>query len=263
MVVVEQPPTVSLSRRLIFMFRIDLTLSDPLANVALDEALLEVAEASEEHSEVLRLWQPASPLVVIGRSSPWQTEVKHSFCQQHQIPVVRRCSGGQSIVTGPGCLMYAVLLDYRLRPELRLLDRAHLFVMSKMQAAVKTLGINAEISGTSDLTVDGQKVSGNALRCKRNWFVYHGTMICDLDIDLIANCLGKPIRQPAYRQQRDHRSFLAQLDTSVSELMEAIATTWSATFEADPNVATLEKLKEQCERLTREKYSTVQWNEKV
>jgi len=245
------------------MFRLDLTLENPLANIALDEAMLEVAEASTEHPEILRLWQPASPLVVIGRSSPWSTEVEHSFCQEHQIPVVRRCSGGQSIVTGPGCLMYAVLLDYRLRPELRLLDRAHHFVMSKMQDAVKTLGIDAEISGTSDLTVGGQKVSGNALRCKRNWFVYHGTMICDLDIDLIANCLGKPIRQPEYRQQRDHRSFLTQLDASVDNLMEAIAGTWSASLEATPDISRLEKLKEQCDRLVQNKYSTDQWNQKV
>ena len=245
------------------MFRLDLTLENPLANIALDEAMLEVAEASTEHPEMLRLWQPTSPLVVIGRSSPWRTEVEHSFCQQHQIPVVRRCSGGQSIVTGPGCLMYAVLLDYRLRPELRLLDRAHYFVMSKMQEAVKTLGIDAEISGTSDLTVGGQKVSGNALRCKRNWFVYHGTMICDLEIDLIANCLGKPIRQPEYRQQRDLRSFLAQLNASVGDLKEAIASTWSASFEASPDADRLKKLKEQCDQLVLDKYSTTKWNQKV
>jgi len=245
------------------MLRLDLTLENSLANIALDEALLEVAEASTDHPELLRLWQPASPLVVLGRSSPWETEVEHSFCQEHQIPVVRRCSGGQSIVTGPGCLMYAVLLDYRLRPELRLLDRAHHFVMSKMQAALKTLGIDAKISGTSDLTVGGQKVSGNALRCKRNWFVYHGTMICDLEIDLIANCLGKPIRQPEYRQLRSHRSFLDQLDTSAGELEEAIARTWSADFEATPDAGWLARLKEKCDQLLTEKYSTDQWNQKV
>lgn len=245
------------------MLRLDLTLDDPIANIAFDEAMIEVAEASTGHSEVLRLWQPASPLVVIGRSSPWSTEVNHSFCQEHQIPVVRRCSGGQSIVTGPGCLMYAVLLDYRLRPELRSLDRAHHFVMSKMQSAVKTLGIDADISGTSDLTVGGQKVSGNALRCKRNWLVYHGTMICDLDIELIANCLGKPIRQPEYRQQRDHRSFLTQLDTTVGKLMEAIAVTWSASSSESLDADLLAELTQQCEHLSRNKYSTVQWNQKI
>ena len=245
------------------MQRLDLTLDNPTANIAFDEALLEAAEAADEHAEVLRLWQPTSPLVVLGRSSPWQTEVNHSFCTEHQIPVVRRCSGGQSIVTGPGCLMYAVLLDYRSRPELRSLSQAHQFVMTKMQVAVESLGINADLSGTSDLTVGGQKVSGNALRCKRNWLVYHGTMICDLDIDLIANCLGDPIRQPEYRQERDHRSFLTQLDTSVGELMEAIAVAWAADFETDPDQAALNSLKERCDQLVDTKYATEKWNQKV
>ena len=245
------------------MHRIDLTLDNPLDNIAFDEALLDTAEANDDHSEVLRLWEPTSPLVVLGRSSPWQTEVNHSYCTEHQIPVVRRCSGGQSIVTGPGCLMYAVLLDYRSRPELRSLKQAHKFVMSKMQVAVETLGIEAEISGTSDLTVDGQKVSGNALRCKRNWLIYHGTMICDLDIDLIANCLGDPIRQPEYRKERDHRSFLAQLDTSVSELKKAIATAWAADFETHPDAEALASLQEKCKQLTQSKYATDQWNQKV
>ena len=245
------------------MQRLDLTLDNPVANIAFDEALIDVAEAADEHPEILRLWEPKSPMVVIGRSSPWQTEVNHSYCNEHQIPVVRRCSGGQSIVTGPGCLMYAVLLDYRARPDLRSLKQAHWFVMSKMQVAAESLGIEAEICGTSDLTVDGQKVSGNALRCKRNWLVYHGTMICDLEIDLIANCLGDPIRQPEYRQQRDHRSFLNQLDTSVSELKEAIAKAWAADAETKPNAKALASLKEKCEQLTETKYATDKWNQKV
>ena len=245
------------------MHRLDLTLDNPLANIAFDEALLDIAEAADEQAEVLRFWEPTSPLVVLGRSSPWQTEVNHSFCSEQQIPIVRRCSGGQSIVTGPGCLMYAVLLDYRARPELRSLKQAHKYVMSQMQVAIETLGIEAEISGTSDLTVGGQKVSGNALRCKRNWLVYHGTMICDLEIDLIANCLGDPIRQPEYRQERDHQTFLTQLDTSVGELKEAIATAWAADFEANPNAEALDSLKQKAEQLTESKYDTEQWNQKV
>ena len=88
-------------------------------------------------------------------------------------------------------------------------------------------------------------------------------MICDLDIDLIANCLGKPIREPEYRQQRDHRSFLAQLNTSVGDLMETIASTWSASFEPSPDADRLNKLKEQCDQLVQDKYSTDQWNQKV
>ena len=253
------------------MILADFTLQDSLANIAVDEAMLDVAEASameaqgesafdatdSASSEVLRLWEPNSPVVVLGRSSPFETEVNHAYCARHGVPIVRRCSGGQSVVTGPGCLMYAVLLDYRLRPELRMLDVAHAFVMNKMRDALLGVGITTEISGTSDLTLDGRKVSGNSLRCKRHWLIYHGTMICDLDIDLIANCLGQPARQPEYRSQRSHREFLVQLDTTVDQLKAAIAKTWNA----EPGG--YQWPQDQTRRLLESKYRTAEWTQKV
>lgn len=235
------------------------TLNPDIANVAFDEALLELAERQPEHPEVMRFWQPSSPLVVLGRSSPWQQEVNHDFCDQNGIRVVRRCSGGQSIVTGPGCLMYAVLLDYQKRPELRMLDAAHHFIMSNMQMALSNLGIDSIIEGTSDLTVNGKKVSGNSMRCKKNWMVYHGTMICELDIDLIAQCLGTPARQPDYRQQRSHADFLAQLATTPSRLSEAIAEAWAT----DGEFRVSSQLMDLTDQLLQSKYLTRQWNEKV
>ena len=48
---------------------LDLTLPTPAQNLALDEALLDAAEAGDLPDEVLPLWEPPQPLVVVGRSS--------------------------------------------------------------------------------------------------------------------------------------------------------------------------------------------------
>ena len=236
---------------------LELTLDSPAANVALDEALLESAEVVDDYPEVLRIWEPISPIVVIGRSSPFTSEVNLDFCETNRIDVLRRCSGGQSIVTGPGCLMYAVLLDYRKRPELRMIEQAHQFVMEQMQAALGSLDVATKMQGTSDLTLEGRKFSGNALRCKRNWLVYHGTMLCDFDIELIAQCLGKPIREPDYREQRSHRDFLTQLPLKCADLAKAISQQWNASEELAswPNEMTA--------KLVSEKYTQDAWNLKI
>ena len=236
---------------------LELTLESSVANIALDEALLETAELDENASEVLRIWEPRVPAVVIGRSSPIKQEVDLEFCESNNVEIFRRCSGGQSIVTGPGCLMYAVVLDYRKRPELRMLEHAHRFVMGQMAAALDSLSIETKLQGTSDLTLDGRKFSGNALRCKRNWLVYHGTMLCDFDVDLIAQCLGDPIRQPDYRSERSHEDFLTQLPTSTSLLAAAIAEQWKATqqLESWPRELT--------DQLVAQKYSQSEWTFKV
>ncbi|MEM9942033.1 MAG: lipoate--protein ligase family protein [Planctomycetota bacterium] len=236
---------------------LDWTAVGPAENLAIDEALLEHAETQNDHPEVLRLWHPSNTAVILGRSSPVEAEVNQPFCHENGIPILRRCSGGQTVMTGPGCLMYAVILDYRKRPELRMLEQAHQFVMSRMQQAIGRIGIETEMQGTSDLTRSGLKFSGNALRCKRNWLVYHGTMLCRFDVELIEQALGKPIREPDYRDGRSHRNFLTQLDVEPEKLANAIKETWRAIEPLDPWPKALAK------KLTIEKYQTDAWNFKV
>ena len=61
---------------------LELTLDNPYENIALDEALLETAEQNGVASEMLRLWYPREPLVVMGRSSSISAEVNLEYCQQ-------------------------------------------------------------------------------------------------------------------------------------------------------------------------------------
>lgn len=204
----------------------DLTLPTPGENLALDEALLEEAEAAPEPAETLRLWEPAEPLVVLGRSSHVAAEVHVEECHKRQIPILRRSSGGAAIVTGPGCLMYAVVLSYRLRPQLQSLDEAHRFVLKTLAAALEHLAPGIGRAGTSDLTLGDRKFSGNSVRCKRGHLLYHGTLLYDFPLELIGECLARPPREPGYRQSRPHDRFVTNLGASAAELRESLVAAW-------------------------------------
>ena len=95
------------------MRRLDLTLPTPAENLACDEALLEWAEEQDRDWEFLRLWESPQPVVVVGRSSRIALEVCGDACRERDIPILRRSSGGAAIVAGPGCLMYALVLNPR------------------------------------------------------------------------------------------------------------------------------------------------------
>ena len=97
---------------------LDLTLPTPEENLALDEALLDEAELSEGPTETLRFWEAGGEMVVVGRSSVVDDEVRVEACRRAGVPILRRASGGAAVLAGPGCLMYAAVLDCRRRPEL-------------------------------------------------------------------------------------------------------------------------------------------------
>jgi lipoate-protein ligase A len=233
---------------------LDLTLDSPAENVAMDEALLEMCEGFTDRGDVLRLWEPAKPLVVVGRSSVVVDEVELPYCRAHDLPVVRRCSGGAAIVTGPGCLMYALILQIARWPQLEMLDTAHQLVLHRMARALRSLGIDARMRGTSDLAVEDRKISGNSMRKTRDWVLYHGTMLYGLSSELIQSCLRDAPRQPAYRAGRDHADFVMNIDGQPDALRRAIAIAWNADKPLDDWPAARTK------QLVSEKYGTDRWN---
>lgn len=233
---------------------LDLTLPTAAENLALDEALLDEAESAPVAVETLRLWEPTSPLVVVGRSSQVAVEVNVAECQRLGIPVLRRTSGGASIVSGPGCLMYALVLSYELRPELKSIDQAHAFVLRRTAAALSSLVADVALRGTSDLAMGERKFSGNSLRCKRRAMLYHGTLLCDFRLELVETCLKMPPRMPDYRGGRGHLSFIANLPVGIERLRAALIDCWSA---ADA-LRTYDR--ELVGRLAAEKYSQREWN---
>jgi lipoate-protein ligase A len=221
------------------MRRLELTLPTPAENLALDEALLDWAEEANPDWEFLRLWESPQPIVVVGRSSRVHEEVNEAACRDANVPVLRRSSGGAAIVAGPGCLMVAVVLSYRLRPELKDIGRAHAYVLGRLAAALgPVLAWRGNVAhvGTSDLALGNhlsqqRKFSGNSMRAKRTHFLYHGTLMYDADMSLVTKLLHMPPRQPAYRKARSHAEFLTNLPVDRETLGQAIDSAWPTSDE--------------------------------
>lgn len=230
------------------MLLIDYSLETPQANLAFDEALLESlepnslyqpttvlqstlldSEKSDEPSalESLRLWEMPSMCVIMGRGSK-EAEVDLLACAQDGVPVLKRCSGGASIVAGPGCLMYSLLLSLEHRPPLRSIDTTHAFVMQKIHEAIATMVPQIHVQGTCDLSLGNRKFSGNAVKYKREWLLYHGTLLYQFPIATVSRYLKMPPRQPAYREARDHSDFLVNLECNPNSLRQALTVAWKA-----------------------------------
>lgn len=240
------------------------TLPTLVENLALDEALLESAESGLTDDEVLRLWHAEAPFIVVGRSSKVDVEVNRNASSAVQTPIFRRVSGGTSVVADRGCMFYAVLLDLELRPHLRMLDEAHRLVMSTLIRAIEPLRPDIQLQGNCDLVIypsdaarepaHAKKVSGNSLRVGRRWMLYHGTLLIDMNLELIAQLLNHPPREPEYRQGRSHSAFLANLRVDEAALQHSLRNVW----QADEPFTSLPS--EIISRLVAERYSLDSWN---
>ena len=237
---------------------LELTLDTPAANLALDEALLEHAERSVgDPYEVLRIWEPTETMVVCGRSSKIHEEVFQQACQQDGVPILRRCSGGASIVTGPGCLMYGLVLSYQRRPALRMIEQAHRFVLDSLAISLNYHVADVKRAGISDLATGStlpQKFSGNSLRCRRTHLLYHGTLLYNYPLAQIGRYLTSPPRQPDYRLQRDHASFVSNLAVPRDAIRAALLNAWTLAGPLHPWPESL------TDYLLFEKYSRDDWN---
>ncbi len=206
----------------------NLTLPTPEENLACDEALLDCAEEGDL-GEVLRFWEPARPFVVLGYANRVAREVNVGFCKRHRIPILRRCSGGGTVLQGPGCLNYSLILRMEQGGPFSGITSTNRFILARHQAALTAL-LNApvRIQGHTDLAIGGLKFSGNSQRRKRRFLLFHGSFLLNMDIALIERALPFPSKAPEYRQKRSHQDFLRNLEAPAQALRTALANAWGA-----------------------------------
>jgi lipoate---protein ligase len=239
------------------MRQCDLTLATPEENLAADEVLLDQCEAGGPASEgLLRFWEPAQYFVVVGYANEVAREVNLEFCRQHGIAVLRRCSGGGTVLQGPGCLNYSLMLP--IQPgSLESIPATNKFILRRHQDALTALlQAPVETQGHTDLAIGGLKFCGNAQRRRKDFLLFHGCFLLHLDIGLIEKALRLPSRQPAYRLNRSHTDFLVNLRLPAHIVKTALAKTWGAT----DLLSTLPL--DQITVLARDKYTLVEWNTK-
>ena len=256
---------------------LDLTLTTPAENLACDEALLDWCEDGYCPDEILRFWEPTRHFVVVGYANKVATEVNVAACETRQIPVLRRCSGGGTVLQGPGCLNYALIL--RITPDgpFRNVGGANRFIMERNRQAVESvpatrqsaadciskicrrsaetpLRLELDVRGHTDLAKNGLKFSGNSQRRRKNYLLFHGTFLLNFDLELVSELLRMPSQQPDYRNHRSHGEFLTNLNMPAADVKTAIQRAWEAEspLKNPPS--------EQIAVLAQEKYATREWN---
>jgi lipoate-protein ligase A len=232
------------------------SFSTPAENLACDEVLLDAAEAGTA-PQTLRFWEAGTPFVVVGYGNHLGSEVQVDFCNDANIPIFRRCSGGGTVLQNAGVLNYALILHGAQGSPLQSIHAANEFIMEKNREVLERLvGKPIELNGFTDLSQGGRKFSGNAQRRRKNYFLFHGSLLLNADLELIEKTLKMPSKKPAYRNGRAHRDFLVNLGVPSADVQAVMCEAWGAGNRLE-NVPL-----EEISRLAEERYSRDEWNRK-
>lgn len=189
-------------------------------NVLFDEQFLNFCENHPLLTDhFLRIWEPTEYGVVLGVSNKQDHEVIETECMSRQIPIIKRNSGGGTVLLGPGCLCYTFFLRISDFDECQTITQTNRFILSHIMNALESKVPNLSIQGYTDICIDSVKISGNAQKRKRNYLLFHGTFLYDFNIQLMAAVLNYPTKSPNYRVNRDHTSFVRNVTFSYLEIV--------------------------------------------
>ncbi len=199
----------------------DVTLASVVEDLALDEAML--IEADEGRGPPLvRFWEPRDYAVILGASCRLRDDVQVDACQADGVPILRRSSGGGTVVIGPGTLNVTVILPETAAPGLSAVDAAQRHVLERIAESIGRAGRPVAVLGHGDLAIGDRKCGGSAQRRLKHWFMVHCSILYQFPIERIDRYLTIPARQPAYRQGRAHRDFLSNLELPRQALVDVL-----------------------------------------
>jgi lipoate-protein ligase A len=235
---------------------------DPLMHLALDQVLAE--EVGEgRRAPTLRIWEWASPAVVIGSFQSVKNEVDAVNAERYGFPVVRRISGGGAMFIEPaGAVTYSIYAPVDLVQGMSFADSYAFFDEWAVQA-LRSLGIEASYVPLNDIASPTGKIGGAAQKRLGNGGVlHHVTMAYDMDGDRMAEVLriGREKLSDKGTKSANKRvdPLRSQTGLSREQIIERMIDTFRGLHGLTPGELTDWEL-ERAQELVATKFATPEW----
>jgi len=229
--------------------------TDPYFNLAAEEYIFKTATVN-----TFMVWRN-EPSVIIGKHQNRSREINHEFIASHNIPVIRRTTGGGTVYQDPGNINYSFI--YTDRKE-NLVD--YRYFTEPVVEFLRRLGLNAVFEEKSNIVVDGLKVSGNSAHVFRDKVLHHGTLLFEADLEKLE--LSIRSREASYddKSVRSIRKKVANISQLLGKTMSIEAfinafITFVSDYWGNLNQSELSETDRDAIRtLITEKYIKPEWN---
>jgi lipoate-protein ligase A len=159
-------------------------------NMGLDLAILE-GVAGGDAPPTLRFYGWDPPAVSVGYFQAPEEEVDLRACEDRGVAVVRRITGGGAVFHNAE-LTYSIIMgaDHPLAEND--LQASYRRLCAGIVEGLAILGVAARFAPINDIIAGDRKISGSAQTRRRGCVLQHGTVLLDLDVDLMFALLRVP-----------------------------------------------------------------------
>lgn len=230
-------------------------------NMALDEAIMENVRTGTTLPTIRFYgWQPSA--ISIGYFQGLKNEVNLEECRQAGVDVIRRMTGGGAVYHDvDGEVTYSIIAPVSLFPA-NIVDSYHL-ICKDIIYALEQLGIHACFQPINDITIDNQKISGNAQTRRGGILLQHGTILYTVDVEKMFNLLNVDMVKVSDKLIKSVRkrvtSITAFSNVPIADVIIALQKAFSRHREiilADYSTQEMTR----AQQLAEEKYRTDAWN---
>lgn len=225
---------------------------DPYFNLAAEEYVLK-----NFTDDVFMLWRNDKS-IIIGKYQNTAAEINLDFVKERDIKVVRRQTGGGAVFHDLGNINYTFIAP-KDSGDFRTFSEPILQVLNK-------LGVPAKFEGRNDLTIDGQKFSGNAQCIYQNRILHHGTLLFASEMDDLSAALKVNPLKFKDKAVKSVRKRVTNISThlphpmSVTEFIDTVMQYVSTRVQHAEFYTFSEDDLLKINKLRKEKYETWEWN---
>ena len=194
------------------------SVGDGHNNLAADEYLLELYRQGSMHGVTLYFYVNTNA-VIIGRNQNAWRECNIEKMRRDGVQLVRRHTGGGAVYHDSGNLNFSFITDESSYDK----ERQTRVILN----ACKALGVDAQVSGRNDLTVNRRKFSGCAYALIGRARGMHGTLLINTDFGRLSEYLNPSRMKLEAKGISSVRSRVMNLseaaDISVDRMIDAIS----------------------------------------
>ena len=189
---------------------IRLKSTDPYYNLAVEEYLFNTS-----NDDIFMLWQN-DKVVVIGKNQNAYAEIDLDFARKNNIKISRRITGGGAVFHDLGNINYTFITSTEKAEALN-----YEYFTKPIIDALAAMGLQCKLSGRNDIECNGRKFSGNAQYSANNRILHHGTILFDVNVNVMSSVLKVDKEKLEYKAVKSHKSRVVNLKDLLTDKISA------------------------------------------